>query len=304
MTKQRVRVDATGTLVYYPSQPAVPTSATVTLFYPGAGTDGSQLQASANATIDLTSTTVATAAVKGATSFSVAAASGGSGGTAWAIASGTKYLITESAQTWVCEARLVSGTTVYPVVPIPFAFTTNTTVKGIKLSYALTTTHTDVADDDYRAAWQFTQNSATVQEDQLFDVVSVPEYYVTTYDDVVMKHPRIAKLLKSQDTDLYGPLRWTWNNELIPMLRSAEIDIYRVKDFSQLVPLHVALVYRWAALQDFEADPARQPLLDAANSEVAEAFDNFKACVEYDADDDRGISPDEAKTAFTMRFTR
>lgn len=217
-------------LVFYPPTLSQPTSATVSLQYPG----GTELQASTAATVDTVSTTISSAAAVGSSSVVVTSATG--------IKAGRRYIFTESGRRWVAEVEQISGTTVYLKSPIPFAFTTSTTVKGYALTYQLTTTHTADADHDYVATWVAVVDGAEHEWDQLFDIVDAADWHATTMEDVLAEYSYLREILTSDQLEGTALLDNAWDKHVVPMLRSVGKRAAQVKDKQVLVPLHCSLV--------------------------------------------------------------
>jgi len=299
--KQRFRTDTTGTLEHYPSKLLATTSATVALYAPGGG----EIQAAASATVDLTSTTVASSAVRGAQSFAVTAASGGTGGTAWAIAKNRKYLVTEGTQVWACEVKNISGTMITPIGEVPFALTGSSTVVGYRLSYALTTTHTADLADDYRASWAITNAGGVDYEEDVFDVVAAIEWYPTTAGDVLSAYPRVAMGRKTRDADLAEVIRQTWRRDLIPALARRGVRIERVRNYHDLVPLHIEFVNLWSTRCEFQNDPGRREVYEDAQRLLNDALEGLFARIDwYDEDDDLTVGDSEQNSLRRIRLVR
>lgn len=280
--KIRVKEDTAGTLWHYPSQHKQATSATVTIY----NSAGTEIQASTAATVDSVSTTLASDTARGARQIAVASATG--------ITAGVKYMLVDSGRELEIEVRSVSGTTVYLVQPLTFAASSGATVKGHRLTYALTTTHTQNKDDNYRAHWSYVIATVTYTEDSLFDVVAAVEYYPTTIRDVIARHPRIADLLQTHDLDGFELLRTSWQQRVIPQMDAKGLRIERIKDLSNLIPYHVAIINEMIAEHEAMIDGDRITQLDIARQNSDNMLALYSTDVDwYDEDDDLSESDGE-----------
>ena len=290
MAHQRFVEDATGTLEFYPPEQGVASAATVALYQSG----NSEIQAAASATIASASTTVAAAVAKGARSLTVASATG--------VAADQRFLVQEGGRVWVCDVEDIATTTLYPRQRVPFALTTAATVKGYRLSYAITATHTEDRDDNYRAHWAYTIGGVAFTYDQTFDVVSAypADVFPTTLDDVTASYPWVKQHLLDHDLDGARMLATVWSMGLVPLLSSRSMRIERVRDLAALVPLHVALVNKHLIENLAMIDPDYIERLHTAREIVDSMVQYVLADVSwYDSDDDLSVSDGEEHVART-----
>ncbi len=287
-----LREDATGTLEFYPPENDVPSSADVTLFYP----DGSELKASASATIDSASTTLASNASKGARSVSLTSATGTS--------ASRRYLLQESGYDSICEVRRISGTTAYLVGQLPRAYTTSATWKGWRLSLSVDSAYTAERDDNYRAQWVYTIGSDTYTRESIYSVVSAGYYFNTTWGDVLAIHPRLTDLLEDHDQDGYEIMRTAWNQRIIPALRARELRIERIRDYDALIPLHVAWINEIMMLENAQHDIDKREAFELATMNREAIQQAIMSDLNwYDSDDDLSAESGEehkAKTHLTV----
>ena len=279
----RFRTDTAATLVFYPPENAQSSAATVALYTP----TGSELQAAATATRDATSTTIAAAVSRSAQSVTVASATG--------ITAGKKYVIAEGGRSQVVTVRSVSSTTVYLADRMAFALTTSATFKGFALSYALTATHTDDINQNYRALWSYTIGGTAYTADQYFDVVGADQVYPTTWSDVLARHGWIQEEVRTADLDGATYLDTAW--EVVrERFRAKQLYLERVRVLDQLKAIHCAAVNWLLAEERAMRDVSALPLLEQAERRMAQASDElFSNLAFYDADEDMSASGDEER---------
>jgi len=291
----RFRQDTTGTLEFYPPEKAVPSSATVTLRHPG----GSELQASASATIDSVATTLAAAASRGDRLVSVASATG--------ITRGDRYLVATDGDAAVLRVARVDGTDIYLSTPLEFDLDSGSAFSGYKLSYSLTTTHTDTRADNYVAAWAYTADGEARYREQTWDVIDETGWYPTTMNDVVEEYDNLPDVLKPHQFDGDMLLRNAWDKHVVPMLRAAHIDDARIKNKERLIPLHCALV-NWVVLKSraYVSSDVRGDEADRAYADVEMQHSRLMADLGwYDDDSDGQVDETETGTIRTgIRITR
>jgi len=282
---QRYLVDKTGTLYFYPPELAVPSSAKVTLYKPAGG----DLQAEDDATADSVSTTVAAAASRGARSFTVASASG--------IAAGVRYLLEEGGDIAAVTVDKISGTTIYIEGRLPFDLTDSSTFKGYRLTYSLTTTHTDDKADNYRADWQYTADGVTQYHSSYFDVVADKDWYSTTWKDCTDMYGWLQHQISEEDFDGEDLLATAWKFHVVPMMVSKGLDPAQVKDKDQLKPIHIECV---VLVQLGKGGPADLDREDAQQEKIGRRLEQLTSSLTLvDVDDDLAVDDGETNVIRT-----
>jgi len=280
--KSKFLTDTAGTLAFYPPELGASSAATVALYYPGGGT----LQAAATATRDSTSTTLSAAAAKGARSVVVTSATG--------ITVGTRYLVAAGGLTVDVEVKSISGTTIYITAPLSAPMASGATYKGWLLSYALTTTHTDVIDQSYRAEWVYTIATVAYQSQQTYDVVAALDYYETTLADVIARHPRISAMLYDWQQDGDDLLETVWQQMVVPALRARRMRPELLMDKGGLVPVHVAHVNLHVAEHEAMLSSDRLEQLDVAKVNAESTLQLYSSAVDWqDESEDLQLDADE-----------
>jgi len=289
---QVLRNDTDGSIFFYNPERERPTNAYLTIYKPG----GEVLLAETLATTSSVNTTISGSAVKGANSFSLSSSSG--------VIAADYYLVSEDGKTFEMECRAIGGTTFTSNTKTQFALTNAATFQGYKISYSLSSTLTDEIGDNYLVVWKYSfDDGSTYQyKETVFDVVASVNWYPTKITDVISRFPRIQDYLDSYDIDGEVLLRTAWDQKLIPLLNSKGMDITRVKDLEQLIPLHVVFVNLILVENDVMQDTNKFQQLELARSFVEEIDDKISSkIVWYDADQDLKDSGNETKANFTIR---
>lgn len=293
MDKPKYIEDRTGTLTWYPPQDGVASAATCELYQPG----GSVLKAAASATIATASTTIGANVSEGARSYTVASATG--------ISAGDVLLVEEAGRVWHCELKSLSGTTLYPYGEVPFALTTSATVKGYKLTYALSADETADIAENYRAEWVYTIGGVEYLEDQLWDVVAADDQYQTRHRHLVSMYSWVASQLDTQDKDAHEHLRTAWELYLVPRLRQKGIHIEKVRNTQRLIPLHCAVAQEVMAYNDFMDNPDLRERWEGAQDEAQHQLDILSADSGwYDENQDLAVSDEEEHRQVVHRLVR
>jgi hypothetical protein len=158
---QQAEVGQAFTVEWYPPEIGVPTSATFEL----RDNQNGAIVAATAATIDSVSASVTTGNLE-SDSIVVDDATG--------IAILRRYLGTAATgRSAVPEVDGINGTTIYLVNRLQEALTGGT-LKGIRITYALTSTHTASLKRDCRAIWRYTINGETVRHQDTVDIVYSP----------------------------------------------------------------------------------------------------------------------------------
>ena len=281
MSNQRFREDKAGTLVHYPQEGEPSSSATVVVYYPGGG----ELQASAAATCDSTSTTMATSYARGVTTVAVASGSG--------ITAGKKYLIEEGGRKQPVTVKAVSSTTVYLYDKLAFSVTSSATFKGYSLTYALTSTHTADKDLNYRASWTYAIGGVTYYADSFFDVVGAVDWYATTWSDVLARHGWVSEEVRDPDLDGARYLATGWE-VLREKFNARGKRLERLRTVDAAKASHCAVVAWLLADERAMRDPAMLPMLEQAERRLKEALDELLSNVGfYDDNEDLAAGADE-----------
>jgi hypothetical protein len=307
MTKQLIREDTESTLVFYPSLEnyigtLAPSGHTVTLKYPGGG----ELAASQAATVDYVGSapaiplTLDTAAAKGTTTISYIDATTGP-------TDGNKYVARDSNGNKAVVTAQEVDTINHNIVlaePLPFALAVGNTISAYRLSVTITAAQAATRGQNYQALWSYIFDATTTYyETQLFDIVSELDVFPTTLSDVTKRWLWIDGYLRSTDQDALDLMADTWTKRLQPMLKAKGLDIAKVRDKAQLIPLHVALINDTLASNRFMAgDGDYQAQRDEAAAEVNEIMNGITTSITwYDADDDLGAGDEEQNV---MRSTQ
>lgn len=151
---------------------------------------GGEAQASAAATIDAVSTTLAAAAQAGAMALSVASATG--------ITVGRRYLVggAESAGGERVTVRAVAGTTVTLVRPLRYARASAAAFQSTRVELAVTGSNVATVGRHWRAEVTYTVSTAARSKAVVpFDVVRYVPIELLSLEDVRALDPLIAKRL-------------------------------------------------------------------------------------------------------------
>lgn len=161
MRAEVVKALAGQDLLFFAEEGRPSATPTVAILDEGGSTISSA--ATTNVTLDSVTTTVAATTSAGASSFTVASATG--------IVVGRTYeLKSAGGQLQWVRVRSVSGTTVTPDSPLEFAHTTASTLKGTYFSYALQTTDVSTLRERMQAVATYVVDGETYVRRILFDV--------------------------------------------------------------------------------------------------------------------------------------
>ncbi|MBE9552420.1 MAG: hypothetical protein IMF05_03040, partial [Proteobacteria bacterium] len=190
--KQRFKKATAGVIALVPREGPPVTSATVALYDSGANV----LQAAAAATLSTADTTISAAVALGADTITVVSATGiVEGVEVWIGTTGTDILE-------LCRVKSVATLVVTLQAPLQYAHVSGSEVKGSRITYALTTTHTATASRNNRALWAYTVDSTSYEATQLFDIAESVFKLLITPSDLRKKIPHNLRYAAQDLSDL------------------------------------------------------------------------------------------------------
>lgn len=299
MAIRRVLKDSTETLYAYPTLSpdgrvvsGVPSSATVRI-----GTTSTAIPTSAdNATVDAVSTTVTASASEGDTSVTVSSAT---------FVHGVKYLVEDPGKfpLVVESAHSATGTTLYLKDPLPHALTTSATVKGLRVSHALTADETSEEGPGI-AVWSCTVDGVAFTFTDSFRVVRRITQIPLTVDDLIRTYPVVLRLRERSDVGLDEVIASAWEYRVLHRLAAKGVRDEDIVDSEVLRPmLALACVLHLVAL-DESADPVWRDSLVAEYERTVEATFGRVDWYEHTQDADPAPSqtnPDPPRVGFVLR---
>lgn len=257
MAIRKVLKDSTETLATYPVLSpegdrvvGVPSSATVRV----ATAFTAMPTADDNATVDSVNTTVTAAADEGATSITIASAT---------VVAGVKYLVADAGKPplVVESAHSATGTTLYLKDPLPFALTTSATVKGIRITHALTSGETSLEGPGI-AVWTATVAGVEFSWTESFRVVRRVPRIPLTVDDLTRVYPVVLRLRERSDVGLDEVITSAWEYRILHRLAAKGIREEDIVDSEVLRPaLALACVLHLVALDESADQVWRESLM-------------------------------------------
>jgi hypothetical protein len=159
--------DIGGSLLFDPSQPGLPSAASVTL-YKSDGT--SEVAASQSATIDTVNTTVAVVASAGALTMQVASAASFDVGRRYYVASATK-----GYGEWFRVMQADTATDIITMAaPLDKAYAVSDAVTGNRLTVSVSAANAATRDRSYQTAWIYTIAGQQYRTHTMWDVIKQP----------------------------------------------------------------------------------------------------------------------------------
>lgn len=279
-----IKQSTAKTLVSYPSSLSTPSACAVVVY----NFAGSQI-ASGAATVDAVSTTTSADAEIGETSLTLTSVTG--------VTVGKSYLLSAGGFVEPVIVLGINGSTVRIDHELPFSPDSGAAFAGYSVSYALTADETATIGGPYRVQWTYTISGVESVESTLYDVVSEADWMPTTAQDLAI-YPSLVTYLAANSVDADTLLSRALATKMRPKLRSRGIKLDRVRDKSQLVPLHVAYAVLLVAEDKAMIDPVEQTqALDAAKSQAQDQLDMLLADLYwYDDSDDNVPSSGEVET--------
>ena len=181
------------------------------------------------ATADTTSTTVATAAARGATTLTVASASGIDEGRAYVIGLGAV-----DDDFVVVDVRRVVGSVITLKEPLPILVPADSTLRGYRVSHALTADETKDRGEGV-ARWEATYASGQKRLwDQQFRVVGQRLHHTLTPSRLTQKYPIVHRFRPPNDEKLQEVIDTAWEDRVVPALEAKQIDIWTIKSAARL----------------------------------------------------------------------
>ena len=152
--------DVGGDVLLETPQTGRPSSATVTIYKP----DGTELVASGAATIDPCNTTLSASASAGATSISVASATG--------IEVGRHYVLSSSSsqEEWV-RVKAIDSLVITLAQDLAYWYETGDTFVGTRLTKSISAANAAELEEGYSASWVYTTAGTDYRVNTFFDVV-------------------------------------------------------------------------------------------------------------------------------------
>ena len=282
--------DTAGTLTLDYTEVGAATSPTVILLKP----DGSTLQSSTAATADTTSTTLAAPVAVGATTLTVASATG--------IVAGRSYVVSNTGgQYEEFRVKSVVSTTVTVFEAFEYAYDTSDPVFGRRLTYTATTAHTADRDRGYRAKWTYTVGGAEYRTQTLFDVVrnKWPDIIVTPQDFKAIAGDLgddIMQTVDQQGADFATAVAEA-TKEVRDRIRlnGLEVDLfYDWEPFKRPVVMRVILSWAEQGWQPRDWDDGNRSYIERREQLFLRAFEEALEINDaYDADDSDAVTDDE-----------
>lgn len=294
MARQRVLKDSTDSIYFYPPRQylGVPSSVTARIQTPSTGLE----ESGAAVTVDSVDTTTDAASVAGATSISVSSATG--------ITAEVEYLLeTPGARALLVRVIDVAGTTVHLGAPLPIAIASGATLKGVRMSFALSASHTsDVGAGHARvtATLGGIARIFRVPFDIVRQVLSCP----LSWDDLLRSYPDAGRMLDPNDDPSELVLQ-AWDDLLVHELRSRGFHEDLVVDPDGLTVALKTMIYARLVSRVATDDPER---VQMAKHEAEQALRGTLAGRDWWYSDDDGAesvaAPDDKRPIGVVRFTR
>lgn len=244
---QRVLVGSTETIVSYPRLHAdgtltshVATSATARRIAP-AGSDASGAYVAA--TIDSVSTTTQGAHQEGDDSITLAAAQ--------TIVAGRRYLVTDvvnGREIVVVATRGGSVSELWLAEPLPCDIANNSTVRGIAISVALSSSQTTYPGSGY-VLFRATVDGVVREWDEAYRVVRRITSIALTPTELTQTYPVVRKLASATDTTLEEAINAAWEVVVTPALAARGILDEDILTDDLIMPMHAAAVVMHLARQ-------------------------------------------------------
>ncbi len=228
MTEPVLQQGTTATLVGYPPADlrGSVSSATVRVHTPAASLPDSATAA----TLSTFDTTTDAAASRGATSISVASATGATVGRLILVGSDL-----------VAEVASISGTTIGLRLPLPVAIASGAAVKGLDISISLSTAQTDEVGNGF-ALW-ISDNGT--EWPQPFVISHRAVAWHLTSAELRKRYPIVDQLTMQRDADFADVIETAWTAGIEPQLLSAGLQPENIRSWSVLDEWHAAeVVYR------------------------------------------------------------
>jgi hypothetical protein len=229
-TEQKILLDSTQTVSAYPPMLGLGKITGVTHLLRTPSTD---FQAAAEAaSYDTVDTTLDAAASEGATSLSVASATG--------ITAGRTYLLglaADATDNLAVEVASVVGTTVNLKDPLPQAVASADLFFGWQVSHALLAAETE-QEGEGQVKWIATIGGETVTFDQQFRVVYAQVAYTLNGARLVSLMPITRSLQDPQDGTFQETIEAAWDAYLVPSIEKAGMKVQRITSWDRLEPWH------------------------------------------------------------------
>lgn len=243
--------DSTETLEdYAPLEPGLGALSSVTVRVRTPSTSLPAVDEAEAATADSVSTTIGAAASKGATSITVASATG--------IAEGRQYAIGLGAvddDSVVVKVRRQVGTTLTLTEGLPVAVAQSDTLKGFRVSHALTADETETSGEGL-AVWKAAYASGETRTwDQQFWVVRQRLHHTLTVTRLTSKYPQVLRLRPPTDEKLQEVIDAAWEDRVIPALEGRNIDVWTIKSAARLEPVVATACVLHLVLADAASTP-------------------------------------------------
>lgn len=192
------------------------------------------------ATVDSLSTTVYGAHSEGSNFITLASSS--------TLVAGRRYLITDNVSGLEFEVEAVNSgsTTIMQLAePLNCDVSHNSTVKGITVSIALTSTQTAEIGDGY-VIFRAVINSVNTDFIVNFRVVRRVTNIILTPTKLTKIYPSIREMVSATDLSYDELITTAWENEVVPVLAAKGILDEDVFTDDVLVPLHAAACFKHA----------------------------------------------------------
>ena len=243
----RVLLNSTETITSYPRLHAdgtltshVATSATARRVAANGSDDSTAYVA---ATIDSLSTTTQGAHAEGADSITMAASV--------AVVSGRRYLITDAQngrEVVVVATRGGSLSELYLAEPLPCDIANGSTVKGVAITVALTSTQTNQTGAGY-VLFRAVVDGVTREWEEPFRVVRRLTSIALTPTGLTQTYPVVRKLASATDTTLEEAINAAWEVMVSPSLAARGVLDEDIMTDDLVLPMHAAAVVLHLARQ-------------------------------------------------------
>lgn len=234
----RVLLNSTETITSYPRLAAdgiltshLATSATARRVGPGANDDPTAYVA---ATVDPISTTTQGAHTEGDDSITVAAAQ------TWVA--GRRYLITDATrgvEIVVVASKSGSSTELWLAEPLIADLGNGSTVKGVAVSVALTSTQTNTVGAGY-VLFRATIDGVVREWEEPFRVVRRITSIALTPTHLTQAYPVVRKLASATDTTLEEAINAAWHHLVVPALAARGVLDEDIMTDDVVEPMHAA----------------------------------------------------------------
>lgn len=288
-TEQHILKDSTQSVIGYPPQYARGLGKISAVTHK-VRTPSTDFQSAAeSATYDTVDTTINAAAAEGATSVSVASATG--------ITAGREYVIGLNAsanEPMIVRVASVSGTTVYLDEPLPYAAASSDLFFGWRVSHALLATETDVEGEGL-IIWNATIGGETVTWEDQFRVVRQGVGYGLNATRLTELMPMVRALQEPQDGTYEETIKAAWDLYLVPRLTGRGLRVQRIHSWNYLEPAHAVACAYHLVRNSRRADSDE---LERWKAELAAAMDDALGAVDFWYDDtgENEVRDDENET--------